>query len=484
MNFKNIVYAGACLLMLAHPFKTNAQSRLDVQGVALGRSTVASARGLNAITTNPAGLALLSRKTFSFTLLPFGTLAGSDFMSIKDFKHYFGGDGTTRVNAEGNTVANPRELTEEETAELGDIINSGRIAAIAEAMPVGLLYYDEGFGALAFALTTTAQTATQFPDDFSSFIKGDLGRRALALEDFSMGYARYSTYQLDYARSLFSSDSTHSLANFSVGAAAKFIRGYSYLESNEGSYARITPYTPQGWDSTQNWAVDINYGTRSAGIKEFDNFQTSSVLGLGDASGTGFGADIGAVMTLRTRETADPAISLGLSLMDAGVITWENNLEQYTLRVMDTITAVYGDSTQYTQYDGVRNKDIASFTTQLPMHLRFGGAAYLKNLIADFTVPIMVTLEYSQGLNKVGANSTDPRVAMGFEYTGMGWTPSVRTGLQVGGIEGFQWSGGLGWNINNSALIDLSLGNLTLLSGFSNVKWVGVGLRVQGNIMF
>lgn len=480
MNLKGLLYSGICLLMLAPHVKTNAQSRLDMQGLALSRSTVASARGLNAITTNPAGLALQPSRSISFTIMPFGTMAGTNFMSVEDFKYYFGGDGTEDANGDPN----PRVLNEQETAKLADIIDGGRVAGHAEAMPFGFLYYDETVGAIGFALTTTVQSATVFPSDFGAFLRGDAGRRSIVLDNSQTGYARYSTYQLDYARSLFSGDSTNKIANFSIGAAVKLIRGYSYLESTEGSYAKISPFTPQGWDSTQNLAVDINYQTRSAGLDEFDNFQASSVFGLGDAAGTGFGADIGAVMTLRTRETAGPAISLGLSLMDAGVITWENNLEEATIRVVDTISAIYGDSTQFDQYNSTTRTDIAAFTTQLPMHLRFGGALYLDNMIENFTVPIMVTMEYSQGLNKIGANTTDPRFAMGFEYTSMGWIPSIRTGFQVGGLQGFQWSGGLGWNINNAAFIDLSMGNLTPVAGLSNVKWVDAGLRIQGNIVF
>ena len=477
-TLKNICIVGAFLL----PSVSFAQSRLDVPGLALGRSTVASARGLDALMTNPASIGAESDRSFSFILPNLNLVYGNNFMTLKDMKFYFGGVGE---DAQGDPI--PRQLSDIERNKFAETIDGGRLVANNELMPLGLAVNIPGFGAVAFSISSYTQSNNLFPTGVSGLIKGDLGTRTVELGETSHSLLSYSAMQLNYARELFAADtnSNSRVKAFHIGLGVKYIRGFNYSHLDPGNYARIRPFVPEGWDSTYSWEVDMSYTTRSAGADYYNNFApTGYLLGFGDAAGTGFGGDLGALLTLQQENSNETSMAFGLSLMNLGFINWTEQASEFVISVRDTINDVNqiieSNSTLIPQFRGDRTNK--QFSSTLPMMMRLGGAFYLDQIFSGFTVPLVVSTEYSQGFNDIGINSTQPRFGLGLQYTSIGLIPTLRLGMQFGGLEGMLWSGGLGWNINNATQIDFSLGSLSVLTGVGSSKWMDFAFRIRADI--
>jgi len=78
----------AGVLALATVFlanSTRAGDRVNVRAMGMARSSAAISRGLDAVGTNPANLALPGDDVMTFTVLPFGVLVGSDFLTYDLF---------------------------------------------------------------------------------------------------------------------------------------------------------------------------------------------------------------------------------------------------------------------------------------------------------------------------------------------------------------------------------------------------------------
>jgi hypothetical protein len=56
---------------------------------------------------------------------------------------------------------------------------------------------------------------------------------------------------------------------------------------------------------------------------------------------------------------------------------------------------------------------------------------------------MLVAFDYDQGFNDSPGNSITPRFSVGAEWLPFGWL-NIRTGLTVGGLDGYGWALGLG----------------------------------------
>jgi hypothetical protein len=131
-----------------------------------------------------------------------------------------------------------------------------------------------------------------------------------------------------------------------------------------------------------------------------------------------------------------------LSITDIGSIKWDKNTAQYSGSGNFSII----DITDKTQLDSLKNKMvgkgeyISSFSTSLPTALRAGVSYNLVNMVPG---SMLVAFDYDQGFNDSPGNSKTPRFSVGAEWLPFGWL-NIRTGLTVGGLDGYGWALGLG----------------------------------------
>ncbi|MBK9248447.1 MAG: hypothetical protein IPM69_10120 [Ignavibacteria bacterium] len=461
------------LYFLSMPSLT-AQSQLDISGMALGKAGVAFTRGTDALSSNPANI-YTSDTTYvlHWTIMSAGALIGSSVFTIKDINYYFGGDGS--VDAYGSW--NPRYLSPSERDIFAQKVDNSTIVAQVETMPIGIVLTLPNSGTLGFSIINSLQLQLQFPDKFSQLFNGYAGKERLEISGGQYSALMTSSYGVTYAQNMKISGVNRSYMNyFSIGATLKFIRGSLMQELDPSNSATLTPYIPETWDSTYNWAVNVRYQARFSGSAP-QELSIGNFTGFGgETTGVGMGIDFGCTTNLTEPDSSGRQAMIACSLLDYGWISWNTTSKIYTSDARDTIVGV----TQVTnsQIDKLKgNAQTGGFQTDLPMRLRFGISVPLRLRLLE--MPLTIMAEFTQGLKSIGANTTNPRFGLGMQVgdKGLLW----RLGMQAGGIEGLSISAGIGsnWKIVN---FDISIGSVRAALGYASARMfnysAGVNFRL------
>src|SRR4030066_227524 len=178
------------------------------------------------------------------------------------------------------------------------------------------------------------------------------------------------------------------------------------------------------------------------GVKyDFDSLQHQSQFGLFmPPAGNGFGFDLGLSFLLENN------LNVSLALTDIGSISWTKN----TAKFFATGAILIDDLTNQEQLDSLKDKftgdaeRIESFSTGLPTVFRFGLGYKLNEEDNFLPGTLLLGLDYNQGFNDLPGNSKTPRVSFGFEWKPGDWIPYLRSGISLGGADGFAWAVGLG----------------------------------------
>lgn len=435
--------------------------QLDIGAMALGKAGVAFSRGTNALTTNPANIYRNdSSATLEWTVLSAGAMLGSSVFTIKDINYYFGGDGTVDVYGSWN----PRYLSPTERDIFAQKVDGGTITAQVETMPIGIILTLPNSGTLGFSIVNSLQLQLQFPDNFSRIFNGYAGKERLELSGGMYSALMTSSYGVSYAQKLTipNEDNRAYFNSISLGATVKFIRGALMQHLDASNSATLTPYIPETWDSTYNWAVSVRYQARMAGSAP-DELRIGNFTGFGGATaGVGMGIDLGCTANLTEPDSSGRQALLSCSLLDIGWISWNSASKTYSADAKDTITGI----TQVTnsQLDIYKGQAISgSLSTLLPMRLRLGVFVPLAQRLWD--MPLCVVGEYTQGFTKTGATTTTPRIGLGIQIGDQGLLG--RLGMQAGGAEGASFTAGIGsnWKIVN---FDISIGSMRAALGYAS----------------
>lgn len=449
-----------CLLALFAVHVTlQAQSQLDIAGMALGKAGVASSRGTDALTSNPANMFSADTiATLRWNVLSAGALIGSSVFSIHDINYYFGGDGT--VDAYGTW--NPRTLTPSERDIFAQKVDNGTIVAQVETMPFALIISLPGSGTFGFSIINSMQLQLQFPDKFSRIVSGYAGKERLELAGGYYSSLMMSSYGISFAQNLtIATDRTH-LNSLTFGTTLKLVRGSMMHHLDAANSVTLTPYLPETWDSTYNWAVNLRYQAQVAGSAPQD-LRIGNFTGFGgQTGGVGMGIDIGCTTNLTPPDSLGREVLLACSLLDIGWITWNPTSKTYTADVRDTIFGI----TQVTnsQLDSYKGDAVSgSFSSLLPMRLRLGLSVPLSTRLWD--MPLTVVGEYTQGFTNTGATTTTPRIGLGLQIGDKGLLG--RLGMQAGGMEGASITAGIGsnWEMIN---FDISIGSVRAALGYAS----------------
>lgn len=408
---------------------------LDARSIGMAKTYIATSQGIQSIGTNPANLSLMGDNSVEFyTVFPLPLLSfhsGTDFMTLENFNYYFGGvDGSARY------------LTEDDKRKFNDLFNNGGLifANFSTTLLSISIQPSIEFGTIALTMNDYAGGSFTIPKAFIDLgLNGNQPGRNYDFSDEKFKSWWIRNYSLSYSRELLN-DPEESLSKVLAGFSIKLLHGYYYAGIEE---IRSDIQTSSMHEIAGN-ADMTGYSSFSSafGVKyDFDSVDQKSNLSLFmPPAGNGFGFDIGASLLF------DNTWSLSFAVTDIGKINWAQNTAKFSL----TGDFFIDDLTDQEQLDSLEDKisrsseKIGSFSTGLPTALRIGTGCFLNEENNFLPGNLSLGLDFNQGLNDLPGNSKKPRISFGMEWKPGDWIPYFRSGISIGGAEGFGWAFGLG----------------------------------------
>jgi hypothetical protein len=420
-----------------------AGERTNIRGVAMARTQVAVARGLDAIGTNPANLAVVDEATVIVGLLPVAIRLGNNVVSYDLYSKYFDGIQTDSGRVGVNLIdADKRDILSRFDTEMGE----GMIDV--EARMLGVAVNLQSIGSFAFTMTDRIAGGIVIPRPYVEFLfYGNPPGSVYDFKDSRTSVAWTREYALSYARNL---PELPFLKSWRGGVSLKLIQGLSYFGVERFDAQLAT--SPVG---TLDGRVDVF--TRAAGfdptVKNFGkNFTLFPAPG-----GVGYGLDFGVTGEL------NEFFSAGLSVTDLGATEWRRNLRENignrAIRLDNVLDQAQRDSLN-NMLRG-QSREGSPFSTQLPTTLRIGIAVELHKLPMVQQLidgELIVAADYTQGLVTTAGGTVLARGSCGVEYRP--WSVLLlRSGLSLGGVEGVSVAFGFGVHFGAFTL-DLATENL------------------------
>ncbi len=338
----------------------------SVRSWGMGGTGVATARGLDAVSFNPANLAF--SEGFSLGLAAVAVDVHNNAISL---------DRYNEITGSYMDTAAKKQL-------LDDIPDSGfKLDADVDASVFGI---QSG----SFALTFNAIAAGSGNLDKDYFDLVLFGNKLGETVDFSNtrgeGYAMGST-ALSYGGVLRSGERSR----LSYGLTAKYLYGIYEMH------------------------VEDAYGNLYTGMDEITG--DAFVSTISSEGGQGYGLDIGLAMQ------APKGWTLGFSVENLYTnVSWDRNVQVNEYRVDASAINVMNDDLGNAVVNSDTSYTAASYSTTLPRQLRLGAA----NRFGSFEV----AFDYVQGFEDRGATSTTPHVYVGTEWWLTNWVqPRFGLGL-------------------------------------------------------
>ena len=516
------------LIVMIAQFFVSAQLRAgneghNIAGISMARAFVASARGLEAIGTNPANLTLpykgsafeyklerltrdslveksdsaghttydviqvkydtliLTRETpptVSFTLLPsFSFDFRTDFINYDIYNQYFTGvdDGT------GNFVS--RHLTDDDKNSILGLFPSGLAETHSnfDLRIFGLTIHNDFLGDIGLSITDHAAFNLDIPKDYLSiwlFGLDTLGSSYdLSGTNIRAWYLR--EYALTYARNL---PMVKFVKDFSAGFSFKIVHGYAVVMTDKynatfGSH--IGPNSIPTLDGNIDFRIlrsqSDNFPQFHNSVGTVDQQQQSSMSPFPTPAGTGFGVDLGVAGEIFN------GIRAAISITDIGSINWTANTMQTVGSKTFHMTNPTGGSQSDTLKDALNGKDTTAdaFSMPLPTSMRIGAAIHVDEL---FWWPghMLVSIEYQQGFNTSPGNTTHPRLAVGAEWRLIPFLP-LRSGVSFGGADRFNWAAGFGLDFGGFAW-NFGTENIALVATPHSYQQLSFGMSMMVRI--
>lgn len=444
----------------------------------MGNSGSAYIGGVLALGINPSRLLAYEyhEQKASVTIFPLGFMLKNNSINIDLYNTLFGKE--TRGVAGDKT-----EWTDDDKRKLLNAIDDEfEINGRASVMLFGASYFhNDKVGAFGFHIIDHFGGRGILNREFleyalygnERFLGRDLGGRNTTSNAYW-----YREYALSYAREFstsFRARNLRPIERIKVGASLKWIAAHAYAELDDES--RIF-HSPTGDSLT---ATILYTATSAARGRLQDNNSTESFSLFPESVGNGVGLDLG--MSFNYRETMTFAISLN----NLGFVSFGDNA---LLKTADTTIIFTGlndpisGSSNQNQLDSISNavktqeRTAKGFTRALPTHLRLG---FVYILDERFNFPAALTVDYVQGFNNNFGNTGVPILGVGGEIRPVREMP-IRTGIQLGGRQGFAWALGLGYDQKNLA-IDFNIGNIFWPLVPSRVKNLTFGLAIRGRFL-
>jgi hypothetical protein len=440
----------------------------NIRGIGMAGTMNAVSNETDAIGINPANIALPGIGYFTLTPAPVGVKLHTELFSYDIYSDYF----TGMPGPDGTRIT--RLLTEKDkNTILSQLPDVARTTTQVEFTWFSFSFQHPVIGGIGFAVTEHAGASIALSKDFfrtAAFGLDSLGSQykydgtdisAWWYREYNVSYGRKLPFKPRFVKDLF------------MGISIKFIRGRGIFTTDQqnssfGNYSTgIDQYALRG---------NFDFLTRRAGVDFFGDTSKSSVQQLlfSDPAGKGTGFDFGISSEIRS------GLRVAFSVTDIGSITWDKNVYESIGGGQIDVNGIYG-----AMEDSLRNAAKgstlkgSSFKTSLPTTLRFGAAMDAKQFAFFKFIPgkLLLAFDYTQGLNNSLGNTTIPRFSLGIEYRVIRFIP-IRTGLSVGGGEGFRWALGTGFNSHYFSL-DLATENFGMFFIPKSFQMVSLSLGIK-----
>lgn len=434
----------------------------DARNYGMAKTANAVSRGVFAVGINPANIiSFPSNKLEISTVLPFPSLSvkgGTNFISIDDINYFFGG-----VNGQA------RYLDQNDKKRLMDLFSSGGVIGMNMTLNLLMVSYlaDPSIGAFSFAVNDIAAVRCNVPAAIPEIaLYGNPAGKVFNFSEFDLKSWYLRSYSLSYARRIFST-AEFPYNIISAGVSVKYIQGFSYAGTDRvnSSFSTGDNNQIEGTADYRGYsAFSGNFGVKY----DFDPVKKESSFSMfPEPAGTGMGFDLGLSASF------GEDWKLALAITDIGSIKWDKNAAQFTANGSIYIDDLSNEAQRDSLKDKFvgKSKKIDSFETNLPTVLRLGIAKY-------FSKTLFVTADYNLGFNDMPGNSTKGRFSVGMEWKPMDWIPYVRSGFTFGGLYGFGWAGGLGFDINILE-INISTSDLNSFVAPNKAKYLSVAFDTR-----
>ncbi|MBU1100611.1 MAG: hypothetical protein KKA84_09425 [Bacteroidetes bacterium] len=417
----------------------------DPVSAGMGNTYTSNVSGTYAIGKNPANILLGRRGAIEIaTVLPLPNMtvmAGTDFLSLNEFKYFFGGV----TNEQGETVS--RHLTEDDKTRLKNLFDGGGFFSGSASVSLLNVVFkiSREVGAFGFSINENVGAFFDFPESIVDLALD--GNTIGSVYDFSgsrLDMVWMRDYTLTYARDF--RDVFRGFRNLYIGASMKFVQGFAMAHTDHistlfetGSNSEIiTRGNLLGYASFSK-DLGVNYDFDTTNTNQANDFTP-----FPSPAGSGVGFDFGVTAKVNDK------LTLAFALTGLGSIKWNNNVAEYSSDVALVFDDISDEATRDSLFDQVTGdgRYISSVETELPSAIRFGASLNVERFFekGNFPGTLLVALDYNQGLNNTSMSSKKARVSIGAE-----WMPNemfpIRTGFSFGGIYGFAWSFGLGLNL-------------------------------------
>lgn len=423
--------------------------RVDVRGMGMARTTVASAIGLDAVGVNPAHLA---RKDswLTVSIAPVGVHAGSDFLTYGLYNEYFTGVeiGTERVG---------RYLEESDKQKILDAFRGevGELTADGSLRLFGISMQFESVGGFAFTITDHLSGMFRIPTDFVRFVL--YGNTPGSVFDFSKAKANASWLR-EYALSFGGTIPRPSFMDWlSLGVAVKLIEGFGHYEIEQFNTSLTT-------SENATLIGRISYHARLAGVdptREGNSFSLSPFAQRAFGHGTGFDLGLAGGM--------GGFLTVGIAMLDLGQVNWEESIEETvadtTLIVDDPLDVQEGRIVEHALRG--KKRPGTPFARSLPTTFRMGAALQVHRVVNWVPGEMLVAADFTKGLADAAGTSLYSRLSFGMEWKALHFLP-LRTGISFGGTDRTNVAIGLGLHFGAFEL-DVATENIDLLWGGDSV---------------
>lgn len=458
------------LLAVASSARLWGQDRVDPIAAGKARASVASARGLGAVVSNPGGLGL--RRTDGFlldhpwtiSLYNVGGSIGSTFLSSSEFNQIF-----------GRTEGWP---SQEDRRRLGTLLRDERLFANVANNLITACYRTPSSGTFGFHYGHRLYSRLNFPEDFTTVLaNGELFNTQYEFVNRGIGGSWLTEFGLSYGYG-FTTEATW-FPTVGLGATVKFIRGVGQFELSDNSIMRVDRVTAGGGFGFQ---IRGGYLVRSA---EPDGFDITSAVGafasglFPATAGSGFGADVGLSGVLyRDRTIGRDIVFFGVSVSDIGSVTWsKNTLQRVQTGINDILPNAVLNDEQFRRYQGTLSS-IPDYSTATPSSVRAGLSLDVGALTEAKDDRLTVDIEGELALNDVPGNPEPPRVSVGADWGVNDWL-QLRGGLRGGSIGDFGIGLGVGIRAGERVTVDIGTSEINAILAGERIDFalrVAVGL--------
>lgn len=427
--------------------------RVSPRLVGMGRTFTAFSRGLDAVGTNPANVALNDRDaTVTINLVPLGFSLGSDFFNLKIYNKFTEGVADPLPGKPDHKTG--MELSDADKEEILGLFPGGvsHTQIRNEVAPIGISLQIGNFGlAIVPALISTSASIDldkaylefplyMYPEGKSySFSGTAVNAQSVAESNVSLAYML--PFELPF------------VSEISLGVGVKYLQGLGFVATDHytGSIEALSSEVSPG--------VRVNTGTKV----DFDFLQWVSRIDPNDPTkpaGTGIGYDVG--VNFRLLEN----IQVGASVTDIGKIKWTGNTKAIIGNAHFQLAAA-GDKENQDKLKNAfkgRTVDTTGFEFDLPTAAHVGIAVQMDDVLEFLPFRWVVAADGHFGMNNIGGNTKTPQFSLGTELDPLaGWLP-LRAGIMTGGGDLFSLSAGFGLHLANTLDLDFATQSLAIVT--------------------